>query len=140
MITLTPIDDFVGTLKRTNRLMMVVIIVLTMIELFFIYVASNRLSRPVENVSRQLQDIESLNFDTPARPPSNIEEIAKLEFGSFAAANIAEIVLLVRSARCGSSADQVGHSADTRRRAAFPHRVLFRSGEFFQPRRDARAR
>ena len=79
VITLTPIDDFVGTLKRTNRLMMVVIIVLTMIELFFIYVASNRLSRPVENVSRQLQDIESLNFDTPARPPSNIEEIAKLE-------------------------------------------------------------
>jgi class 3 adenylate cyclase len=37
------------------------------------------LSRPVENVSRQLQAIESLNFDTPARPPSNIQEIAKLE-------------------------------------------------------------
>jgi class 3 adenylate cyclase len=30
-------------------------------------------------VSRQLQAIESLNFDTPARPPSNIQEIAKLE-------------------------------------------------------------
>ena len=79
VITLTPIDDFVGTLKRTNRLMMVVIIVLTMVELFFIYFASSRLSRPVENVSRQLQAIESLNFDTPARPPSNIQEIAKLE-------------------------------------------------------------
>ncbi|WP_314960827.1 ABC transporter substrate-binding protein [Bradyrhizobium cosmicum] len=79
MITLTPIDDFVGTLKRTNRLMMVVIIALTMIELFFIYVAASRLSRPVENVSQQLQAIESLNFDTPASPPSNIQEIAKLE-------------------------------------------------------------
>ena len=79
VITLTPIDDFVGTLKRTNRLMMVVIIVLTMVELFFIYFASSRLSRPVENVSRQLQAIESLNFDAPARPPSHIEEIAKLE-------------------------------------------------------------
>jgi class 3 adenylate cyclase/ABC-type nitrate/sulfonate/bicarbonate transport system substrate-binding protein len=79
VITLTPIDDFVGTLKATNRLMMVVIIVLTMVELFFIYFASRRLSRPVENVSLQLQDIESLNFDTPARPPSNIQEIAKLE-------------------------------------------------------------
>ena len=79
VITLTPIDDFVGTLKRTNRLMMVVIIVLTMVELFFIYFASSRLSRPVENVSRQLQAIESLNFDTPARPPSKIQEIAKLE-------------------------------------------------------------
>ena len=79
VITLTPIDDFVGTLKRTNRLMMVVIIVLTMVELFFIYFASSRLSRPVENVSRQLQAIEGLNFDAPGRPPSHIEEIAKLE-------------------------------------------------------------
>jgi class 3 adenylate cyclase/ABC-type nitrate/sulfonate/bicarbonate transport system substrate-binding protein len=79
VITLTPIDDFVGTLKQTNRLMMVVIIGLTMVELFFIYFASRRLSRPVENVSRQLQAIESLDFDTPARPPSNIQEIAKLE-------------------------------------------------------------
>ncbi len=79
VITLTPIDDFVGTLKSANRLMMGVIFALTMIELFFIYFASTRLSRPVENVSRQLQDIESLNFDAPARPPSHIEEIAKLE-------------------------------------------------------------
>src|SRR5882672_102301 len=79
VITLTPVDDFVGTLKKTNRLMMVVIIGLTMIELFFIYFASSRLSRPVENVSRQLQAIESLDFDAPARPPSNIQEIARLE-------------------------------------------------------------
>jgi class 3 adenylate cyclase len=79
VITLTPIDDFVGTLKRTNRLMLTVIIVLTIVELFFIYLASSRLSRPVENVSRQLQDIENLNFDTPARPASHIKEIANLE-------------------------------------------------------------
>jgi class 3 adenylate cyclase/ABC-type nitrate/sulfonate/bicarbonate transport system substrate-binding protein len=79
VITLTPIDDFVGTLKKTNSLMMVVIIGLTMVELFFIFFASRRLSRPVENVSRQLQAIESLNFDTPARAPSNIQEIARLE-------------------------------------------------------------
>ena len=79
VITLTPIDDFVGTLKATNRLMMIIIIVLTCIELFFIYFAASRLSRPVENVSRQLQEIESLRFDTPASLPSNIREIAKLE-------------------------------------------------------------
>jgi class 3 adenylate cyclase/ABC-type nitrate/sulfonate/bicarbonate transport system substrate-binding protein len=79
VITLTPIDDFIGTLKATNRLMMLVIIILTMIELFFIYFASSRLSRPVENVSRQLQAIQSLDFETLARPPSKIQEIAKLE-------------------------------------------------------------
>src|SRR5712672_153908 len=48
VITLTPIDDFVGTLKATNRWMMIVIIILTLVELFFIYFASSRLSRPVE--------------------------------------------------------------------------------------------
>ena len=79
VITLTPIDDFVGTLKATNRLMMVIIVVLTAVELFFIYFASSRLSRPVENVSRQLQAIESLDFDAPALRPSNIREIARLE-------------------------------------------------------------
>jgi class 3 adenylate cyclase/ABC-type nitrate/sulfonate/bicarbonate transport system substrate-binding protein len=79
VITLTPVDDFVGTLKKTNRLILIVIIGLTLVELFFIFFASRRLSRPVENVSRQLQAIESLNFDAPARPPSNIQEIAKLE-------------------------------------------------------------
>jgi class 3 adenylate cyclase/ABC-type nitrate/sulfonate/bicarbonate transport system substrate-binding protein len=79
VITITPIDDFVGTLKATNRLMMVIIIILTMIELFFIYFASSRLSRPVENVSRQLQAIESLQFDVPVSRPSNIREIARLE-------------------------------------------------------------
>jgi class 3 adenylate cyclase/ABC-type nitrate/sulfonate/bicarbonate transport system substrate-binding protein len=79
VITLTPIDDFVGTLKATNRLMMVVIIILTMVELFFIYIASSRLSRPVENVSRQLQAIEMLQFDAPASRPSKIREIARLE-------------------------------------------------------------
>jgi class 3 adenylate cyclase/ABC-type nitrate/sulfonate/bicarbonate transport system substrate-binding protein len=79
VITLTPIDDFVGTLKATNRLMMTIIVVLIIVELFFIYLASSRLSRPVENVSRQLQAIESLDFDTPARAPSNIREIARLE-------------------------------------------------------------
>src|SRR5712672_1896498 len=79
VITLTPIDDFVGTLKATNRLMMVIIVVLTAVELFFIYFAASRLSRPVENVSRQLQAIESLDFDAPATRPSNIRAIARLE-------------------------------------------------------------
>jgi class 3 adenylate cyclase/ABC-type nitrate/sulfonate/bicarbonate transport system substrate-binding protein len=79
VITVTPIDDFVGTLKATNRLIMVVIIVLTAIELFFIFFASRRLSQPVENVSEQLQAIESLQFDVPASRPSNIREIARLE-------------------------------------------------------------
>src|SRR6476620_437316 len=59
--------------------MMVVIIALTTVELVCLYFSSRRLSRPVEYVSQQLHAIETLNFDTPSRPPSNIQEIAKLE-------------------------------------------------------------
>ena len=79
VVTLTPIDDFVGTLKATNRLMMFVIIILAMVELVFIYLVSSRLSRPVENVSQQLRAIESLQFDSPTSRPSKIREIARLE-------------------------------------------------------------
>jgi class 3 adenylate cyclase/ABC-type nitrate/sulfonate/bicarbonate transport system substrate-binding protein len=79
IVTLTPIDDFVGTLKATNRLMMAVIIALTIIELFFIYFASSRLASPVVSVSRQLQAIENLDFDTPPARRSSIREIAQLE-------------------------------------------------------------
>ena len=132
VITLTPIDDFVGTLKATNRLIMVVIIILTAIELFFIFFASRRLSQPVENVSRQLQAIESLQFDVPTSRPSNIREIARLESRGFTASQLAEIVLVVRADGCRPPAHQVGHSADPGRRAAIPHHLLFRPGEFFQ--------
>ncbi|MDH2355820.1 ABC transporter substrate-binding protein [Bradyrhizobium sp. SSUT112] len=79
VITLTPVDDFVGTLKATNRVIMVVIIILTATELFFIFIAASRLSRPVENVSKQLQAIESLQFGAPISRQSNIREIARLE-------------------------------------------------------------
>ena len=139
VITLTPIDDFVGTLKATNRLMMVVIIILTMIELFFIYFASSRLSRPVENVSRQLQAIESLQFRRARVAAVQYPGDREAGIRGFAASDLAEIVFLLRSARRGPPAHQVGYSADLGRRAAIPHRVLFRSGEFFQPLRNSRA-
>ena len=107
VITLAPINDFIGTLKATNRLMMLVIIILTVIELFFIYFASSRLSRPVENVSRQLQVIESLNFETHEEAPSHIKEIARFKICGLPPADFAEIVFFLRSARCGPAAHQV---------------------------------
>jgi hypothetical protein len=58
VITLTPIDDFVGTLKATNRLTMIVII-LTMVELLFIYFASRRLSRPIETCRNNCRPLKA---------------------------------------------------------------------------------
>jgi adenylate cyclase len=78
-IILTPTDDFVGTLKRTNRQMIVLIAALTGIELLLIYFFSRRLSRPIESVSRELRSVEDLTFSHAAAPSSKIKEIRELQ-------------------------------------------------------------
>ncbi len=79
IIILTPTDDFVGTLKRTNRQMIVLIAALTGLELLLIYVFSRRLSRPIEGVSRELRSVEDLTFSHAAPPSSKIKEIKELQ-------------------------------------------------------------
>jgi class 3 adenylate cyclase len=79
IIILTPTDDFVGTLKRTNRQMIVLIAGLTAIELLLIYFFARRLSRPIENISRKLRSVEDLTFSHAAPPSSKIKEIRELQ-------------------------------------------------------------
>jgi adenylate cyclase len=79
IIILTPTDDFVGTLKRTNRQMIVLIAALTGIELLLIYFFARRLSRPIENISRDLRSVEDLTFSHAAAPSSKIKEIRELQ-------------------------------------------------------------
>jgi len=78
-VILTPTDDFIGQLKATNRQIVVIIVGLSVLELFLIYLLSRRLSHPIENISRNLQTIESLSFDQPTGRPSNVREIAQLQ-------------------------------------------------------------
>jgi len=79
IIILTPTDDFVGTLKRTNRQMIVLIAALTGIELLLIYFFARRLSRPIENISRELRSVEDLTFSHATPPSSKIKEIRELQ-------------------------------------------------------------
>src|SRR6516225_8493619 len=79
VITLTPTDDFVGTLKRTNKQMIALIAGLTGIELLLIYFLSRRLSRPIESVSQDLRAVEDLTFSYRGPTPSNIREIKELQ-------------------------------------------------------------
>jgi class 3 adenylate cyclase/ABC-type nitrate/sulfonate/bicarbonate transport system substrate-binding protein len=78
-VILTPTDDFVGTLKRTNRQMIVLIAALTAMELLLIYVFSRRLARPIEGVSRELRSVEDLTFKRAAPRASRIREIRDLQ-------------------------------------------------------------
>jgi len=79
VITLTPTDDFVGTLERTSKQMIVLIAGLTGIELLLIHFFSRRLSRPLEYVSRDLRSVEDLTFSYGIPTRSNIKEIKELQ-------------------------------------------------------------
>jgi adenylate cyclase len=78
-IILTPANDFIGELKRTNQQIVFVIVALSAVELFLIYFLSRRLSRPIEGISRELKSVETLSFDQPMSRPSQVREIAQLQ-------------------------------------------------------------
>jgi class 3 adenylate cyclase/ABC-type nitrate/sulfonate/bicarbonate transport system substrate-binding protein len=78
-VILTPTGDFIGDLKRTNRQIIVVIVVLSVVELFLIYFLSRWLSHPIESVSQDLKAAESLSFQPSASRPSKVREIAQLQ-------------------------------------------------------------
>ena len=79
IIILTPTGDFVGTLERTNRQMIVLIGALTGMELLLIYAFSRRLSRPIEGISKELRSVEDLTFSHGAPASSKIKEIKELQ-------------------------------------------------------------
>jgi adenylate cyclase len=79
VVVLTPTNDFVGDLERTNRQMIFLIGALTAIELLLIYFLSKRLSQPIEAISQDLMLIEDLSFTHAAPATSNIKEIRKLQ-------------------------------------------------------------
>jgi adenylate cyclase len=59
--------------------MIILIAALTAIELLMIYFFARRLSRPIENISRELRSVEDLTFSHAAPPSSNIREIKELQ-------------------------------------------------------------
>ena len=78
-IVITPTDDFIAQLKKTNQQIVAITVALTAVELFLIYLLSRRLSQPIENISQELKSVESLSFDHPANHPSKVREIAQLQ-------------------------------------------------------------
>jgi adenylate cyclase len=59
--------------------MIVLIAALTGVELLLIYFFARRLSRPIENISRELRSVEDLTFSHAAPPSSKIKEIKELQ-------------------------------------------------------------
>lgn len=78
-VILTPTDDFVGQLRETNQKIILIIVALTAIELAFIVLIAQRLTRPLERVTKELEAIEDLTFRVRDDPSSKIREIARLQ-------------------------------------------------------------
>jgi adenylate cyclase len=78
-VVITPTADFIGQLKATNKQIILIIIALSIAELFLIFLLSRRLSQPIENISLELKSVESLSFEQPVNRPSRVREIAQLQ-------------------------------------------------------------
>lgn len=79
MLVVTPTDDFVGELKRTNRQLIWLMLTLVLLESVLIYFVARRISRPIEIVSDAIQRIRSLSFGGRIEATSGIYEIAQLQ-------------------------------------------------------------
>ena len=79
VLVVTPTDDFVGELKRTNRKLIWFMLALVALESALIYFMARQISRPIEIVSDAIQRIRSLSFGDRIPSGSRIREIAQLE-------------------------------------------------------------
>ena len=79
VIVVTPIDDFVGALKQTNRKLIWLMVALVVLESAMIYVMARRISRPIEIVSGAIERIRSLSFGQTPFPDSRVREIDQLQ-------------------------------------------------------------
>ncbi|MFO1162242.1 MAG: adenylate/guanylate cyclase domain-containing protein [Reyranellaceae bacterium] len=80
-VILTPVDDFIGHLEQTNRQVLLIIVVLSLVELVAIFLLARRLAQPIVTISEQLRNVESLSFEpfAEAKQASRVKEIAQLQ-------------------------------------------------------------
>jgi len=79
VLVVTPTDDFVSGLKRTNRQLLWMMLGLALVESVLIYFMAKRISRPIEIVSETIQNIRRLSFPEQLPTGSHIREIAQLQ-------------------------------------------------------------
>ena len=79
VIVVTPLDDFVGALKQTNRKLIWLMVALVVLESAMIYAMARRISRPIEAVSGAIERIRSLSFSQTSFPASRVREIDQLQ-------------------------------------------------------------
>jgi adenylate cyclase len=79
VLVVTPMNDFIGELNRTNRLLIWAAVVLTLVEGGLIYIMARRISAPIVAVSDAIQRIRTLSFGGELPTGSRIREVAQLQ-------------------------------------------------------------
>jgi adenylate cyclase len=74
-----PTDDFVGTLRRTSELLILMMVGVALVESVLIYYMARLISRPIEVVSEKIQGVRALQFGEPVPARSRIREIGHLQ-------------------------------------------------------------
>jgi adenylate cyclase len=79
VVIVTPTDDFVGDLKKTNRDLIWLMLALAALEGVLIYFMSRQIARPIEAVTAAIEQIRRLSTQPPRLVRSRITEIVQLE-------------------------------------------------------------
>jgi len=79
VLIVAPLDDFIGPLKKTNQRIGLLILALIAAEVPLILVVAKRIARPIEAVTREMQQIQALNFAHTQPQDSFIREIHLLQ-------------------------------------------------------------
>jgi class 3 adenylate cyclase len=83
MLTITPEDDFVGPLRKTNSEILLLLAALIPLELFLIYRMSRRVSVGIEGISQELSTIRTMHLDQTrlSAIPARVREMVELKNG-----------------------------------------------------------
>ncbi len=74
-----PTDDFVGALRRTSQLLILLMVGIALVESLLIHFMARIVSRPIEIVSGNIEKIRSLSFAEDTPTGSLIREIGYLQ-------------------------------------------------------------
>lgn len=78
MLTLTPTDDFVGEIRRTNRNLLIFSVIAFLLQIALIYMISRKIARPIEQLAREVMNIREFRFNKALKIRSSVSEISYL--------------------------------------------------------------
>ena len=73
-----PEDDFIGSIKETNRISLLFSLVILLIAILLVIFFSRNIARPIELLTEETERIKNLQLDSNLRVESSIHEVQRL--------------------------------------------------------------